>query len=237
MGRTIIIGDIHGCNREFCALLDQVSVGEEDRLILLGDLFDRGSESREVFRTVRGLAEDLGDRFVLLRGNHEDYLLAEKLTFRQRMIWDRVGRGATVESFRRYGERMEDAAPWIREHCRMFFREDGIQCVHAGLLVDPIEANDTYTLIHDHGIAERNCYAGPLTVVGHIALESPTWFAGDEQTTEELAYFEWIPLPTRGVICIDTGSGKGGWLSAMVIEDGENGRRFRLERASGPERA
>ena len=65
MGRTIIIGDIHGCNGEFCALLEQVSVGEEDRLILLGDLFDRGSESREVFRTVRGLAEDLGDRFVL----------------------------------------------------------------------------------------------------------------------------------------------------------------------------
>ena len=119
----------------------------------------------------------------------------------------------------------------------MFFREDGIQCVHAGLLVDPIEANDTYTLIHDHDIAERNCYAGPLTVVGHIALESPTWFAGDEQTTEELAYFEWNPLPTRGVICIDTGSGKGGWLTAMIIEDGGSGRRFRLERASGPERA
>ena len=119
----------------------------------------------------------------------------------------------------------------------MFFREDGIQCVHAGLLVDPIEANDTYTLIHDHGIAERNCYAGPLTVVGHIALESPTWFAGDEQTTEELAYFEWNPMPTRGVICIDTGSGKGGWLTAMIVEDGGNGRRFRLERASGPERA
>ena len=235
--RTIIIGDIHGCNRELCALLDQVCLGDSDCLILLGDLFDRGSESREVFRTVKHLAEDLGDRFVLLRGNHEDFLLQEKLTLRQRMIWDRVGRGATVESFRRYGERMEDTVPWIQEHCQMFYREDGLQCVHAGLLVDPIETNDTHTLIHDHGIVLRNCYTGPLTVVGHIALEAPTWFAGDEKTAEELAYIEWNPLPTRGVICIDTGAGKGGWLTAMIVEHGEDGQRFRLERASCLERA
>ena len=226
MGRTIIIGDIHGCNGEFCALLDQVSVGEEDRLILLGDLVDRGSESREVFRTVRGLAEDLGDRFVLLRGNHEDYLLAEKLSLLQKMVWSRVGRGTTVTSFQAHGERMEDAAPWIREHCKLFYRDEEIQCVHAGLMVDPIEVNDTNTLIHDHDIVQRNSYAGPLTVVGHIALEAPTWFAGDRETTEALPYEEWRPLPDRGTVCIDTGCGKGGHLTAMTVEDGQ----YRLER-------
>ena len=225
--RTIIIGDIHGCNGEFCALLDQVSVGEEDRLILLGDLFDRGSESREVFHTVKELAEQFGDRFVLLRGNHEDLLLQEKLTIRQRLIWDRVGRRTTVDSFRKYGERMEDAAPWLLEHCRLFYRNEGIQCVHAGLMVDPIEANDTQTMIHDHGVVLQNCYTGPLTVVGHIALEAPTWFAGDGETTEELPYDEWKPLPAQGIICSDTGSGKGGWLTAMIAENGQ----YRLERA------
>ena len=235
--RTIIIGDIHGCAAEFSALLDKVSPGAADRLILLGDLFDRGPDSREVFRMVQALAEQFGDRFTLLRGNHEDYLLQEKLTVLQRLIWEKVGRKATVDSFRKAGERMEDAAPWLREHCRMFFREDGIQCVHAGLMVDPIEVNDTQTMIHDHGIVLQNRYTGPLTIVGHIALEAPTWFAGDGETAEELAYIEWNPLPTRGTICIDTGCGKGGRLTAMVIEDGENGRRFRLEWASLTERA
>ena len=224
-GRSIIIGDIHGCNRELCALLEKVQPGEKDRLILLGDLFDRGPDSWEVFRTVQQLAEEMGERFTLLRGNHEDYLLQEKLTRVQRKIWDRVGRGTTVASFAAHGAKMEDAAPWLREHCRMFYRDEGIQCVHAGLKVDPIEANDTWTMIHDHEVVTMNCYTGPLTVVGHIGIEKPTWFAGDGETAEELPYGEWRPLPEKGIICIDTGCGKGGSLSAMIIK----GKEFRVQ--------
>ncbi len=219
--RSIIIGDIHGCNKELCTLLDKVRVDREDRIILLGDLFDRGPDSWEVFYTVKNLAREYGERFVLLRGNHEDYLLREKLTLTQRRIWDKVGKGTTVASFQAHGEKMEDAAPWIREHCRMYYKGEGFQCVHAGLMVDPIEVNDTETMIHDHGIALRNCYKGPLTVVGHIALEDPVWFAGDEETIEILPYEEWKDLPEKGTLCIDTGAGKGGRLTAMVIEDGK----------------
>ena len=36
---------------------------------------------------------------------------------------------------------------------------------------------------------------------------------------EALPEGTWAPLPERGVICIDTGCGKGGRLSAMVIRD------------------
>ena len=224
--RTIIIGDIHGCDRELRALLEKVRPQQEDRLILLGDLFDRGPESWEVFRTVQQLEKDFGERFVLLRGNHEDYLLREKLTWMEKRVWEKVGRGATVASFRAHGAAMEEAAPWIREHSRLFVRGEGFQCVHAGLLVDPVEVNDTRTLIHDHDIVRRNRYQGPLTVVGHIALPAPAWFAGDGETTEELEYGEERPLPETGIVCIDTGSGKGGFLTAMVIEDG----KYRLER-------
>ena len=229
--KKIIIGDVHGCNRELEDLLDAVKPGEEDRLILLGDLFDRGEESWEVFRTVQELASGFGPRFGLLRGNHEDYLLREKLTLVERRIWNHVGRKATVESFRVHGERMEDAASWLREHCRLFYRDEEIQCVHAGLMVDPIEVNDNRTLIHDHDVVLRNCYTGPLTVTGHIGLAAPTWFAGDGETAEELPYGEWRPLPEKGIICIETGCGKGGFLTAMTVEGG----RYRLDRCREPE--
>ena len=219
--RKIIVGDIHGCNRELRALLEKVCPGEEGRLILLGDLFDRGPDSWEVFRTVQELAEQFGEQFTLLRGNHEDYLLQEKLGWLQRRVWEKVGRGATVKSFEAHGEKMEDAAPWLREHCRLFYRDEEIQCVHAGLLVTPIEVNDRQTLVHDHEIVLRNIYRERLTVVGHIALKAPAWFAGDKETVEELPYGEKMLLPDKGVICIDTGCGKGGKLSAMVVEDGE----------------
>ena len=216
--RNIIIGDIHGCAKEFGELLDRVQPGPEDRLILLGDLFDRGPCSWEVFRKVQRLEKDFGERFILLRGNHEDYLLREKLTVRERMIWEKVGRAATVKSFAENGAKIKDAAPWLQEHCRNWWKGEGFQCVHAGLLVDPIEANDMQTMIHDHGVVFRNVYDGPLTVTGHVALERPTWFAGDGETVEELEYGVWKEMPEKGVICIDTGCGKGGKLSGMVIE-------------------
>lgn len=216
--RNIIIGDIHGCAKEFSELLDKVQPGPADRLILLGDLFDRGPCSWEVFEKVRRLEKAFGERFVLLRGNHEDYLLREKLTLKERLIWEKVGRGTTVLSFAQHEAKIKDAAPWLMEHCRNYWKGDGFQCVHAGLMVDPLEANDLHTMIHDHGVVFRNIYNGPLTITGHVALERPTWFAGDGETTKELAYGEWKPLPETGVICIDTGCGKGGRLSAMVIE-------------------
>ncbi len=217
--RTIIIGDVHGCADALEALLDKVHPSRKDTLVLLGDLFDRGPDSWEVFRQVQTLAEIHGERFVLLRGNHEDYLLQEKLTFSQRMIWERVGRSATVRSFRAHGRRMEDAVPWLREHCVLFWQGGGVQCVHAGLKVEPIEANDLRTLVHDHSIVLENKYAGPITVTGHIALEAPTWFAGDGITRKPLPPGEMLALPPRGVICIDSGCGKGGRLTAMVLEE------------------
>ena len=234
--RTIIIGDIHGCSGALRLLLAKIMPNpEEDKLVLLGDLFDRGPDSWGVFQMVRELAETYGDRFVLLRGNHEDYLLQRQLTLPQRIVWERVGRGTTVKSFKAHGARMEDSAGWIREHVVFYYREEGFQCVHAGLKIDPIEANDYYTMIHDHDIVMENVYAGPLTIVGHIALKKPTWFPGAGQPVKVLAesagqsvkapdgseILQMQELPGRGVICIDTGCGKGGRLTGMVIEDGK----------------
>ena len=48
--RTIIIGDIHGCDQKLHALLDKAHPGAEDRLILLGDLFDRAPNPGKYIR-------------------------------------------------------------------------------------------------------------------------------------------------------------------------------------------
>lgn len=218
--RSIIIGDIHGCHRALENLLDKLSPDpEQDRLILLGDLFDRGPDSWDVFQKVKSLAGQFEERFVLLKGNHEDYLLQPRLTIAQRMIWSGVGRQTTVRSFKAHGEKMEDSAAWIREHASMFYKDRFFQCVHAGIKIDPLELNDSYTLLHDHDVVPENLYQGPLTITGHIALQDPAWFAGDHETVETLPEETPLPLPERGVICIDTGCGKGGRLTGMIIED------------------
>ena len=230
--RTIIIGDIHGCSGTFETLLDRVKPDPaSDRLILLGDLFDRGPDSWQVFQKVKELETVFGDRFIFIRGNHEDYLLAKKLSFSEKMVWKRVGLNATVRSFKEHGALMEESAPWIREHCVLYYKGNGFQCVHAGIKVDPPELNDTWTLLHDHGTVWENRYSGPLTITGHIALDTPVWFAGDGKTITLLEPEKWISLPEYGIICIDAGCGKGGMLIGMVIEDGKfmlHGVRERL---------
>ena len=219
--RDIIIGDIHGCSHAYSQLLNRLALDPaSDRLILLGDLFDRGPDSWQVFQTVKAQAEVFRERFILLRGNHEDYLLSPRLTLRQRMMWNKVGRKETVRSFQEHGEAMESAAPWLAAHCRMYYKGAGFQCAHACVRVHPIEENDADTLVHDHQLIFLNRYAGPLTIVGHVALPGAAWFVGDEKTNKLLPEKVTSPLPQSGIICIDTGCGKGGKLTGMIIEKG-----------------
>ncbi|MBI5766285.1 MAG: metallophosphoesterase [Verrucomicrobia bacterium] len=73
-GRTIAIGDIHGCAREFEALLEKLALTSRDRLILLGDLVNRGPDSARVIALARAHAH------CALLGNHELRLLNYRKT-------------------------------------------------------------------------------------------------------------------------------------------------------------
>ena len=48
MSRTIVVGDIHGCYDELMDLLAKAELGEEDRVVSVGDLVTKGPKSREV---------------------------------------------------------------------------------------------------------------------------------------------------------------------------------------------
>lgn len=65
-GRMLIIGDIHGCYDELLALLDAAGIADDELVISVGDLVDRGPNPAGVvdfFRTRRAS--------VVLCGNHE----------------------------------------------------------------------------------------------------------------------------------------------------------------------
>jgi len=75
LGRTVVVGDIHGCYDELQDLLGRVGFAADDRLICVGDLVVKGEKSREVldlFASDARLSSVLGnhDRAVLrgLRG-------------------------------------------------------------------------------------------------------------------------------------------------------------------------
>lgn len=69
-GRDFVVGDVHGCFTELRQLLENVVFdGSRDRLFSVGDLVDRGPESRQV---LEWLAKPW---FYAVRGNHEQMAL------------------------------------------------------------------------------------------------------------------------------------------------------------------
>jgi Calcineurin-like phosphoesterase len=66
MGRTIVIGDIHGCFDELSDLLKLVELRTDDRVIAVGDLIGKGMRSGAVLDR---FIEDV--RFSSVVGNHD----------------------------------------------------------------------------------------------------------------------------------------------------------------------
>lgn len=77
-GRIIAVGDIHGCHLEFSDLLERLELSPGDTLILLGDLVNRGPDSRRVVEIARER------QAISLLGNHEARLLRYRRTGQRR---------------------------------------------------------------------------------------------------------------------------------------------------------
>lgn len=70
MGRTIVIGDIHGCFDELTDLLAKVGLNTDDRVVAVGDLIVKGKKNREVLELFMA-----DERFNSVMGNHDRALL------------------------------------------------------------------------------------------------------------------------------------------------------------------
>lgn len=96
--RIIFIGDIHGHLDEFLNLLDKLQFSKEnDRLILLGDLVDRGPKSAEVVTK----AMEMG--IECIRGNHDQ----RYLDIEAKVNWHKKNPNNTIPSVLRNKEKME----------------------------------------------------------------------------------------------------------------------------------
>jgi len=204
MGRTIVVGDVHGCADELDALLAKARFASGDALVFVGDLVARGPDSRRVL----ALARQLGARSV--RGNHEHKLLAWRRKPRDVRLGEahaRVARELDADDWRA----LEQAPLWLD------LRSHGARVVHAGVVpgtpldetppeallkMRTLDARGRWSDDADAGRPWGEKYAGPPHVVfGHYAARDPQLHA-------------WAT-------CLDTGCVYGGALTAMVLDDGE----------------
>ena len=118
---TYAIGDVQGCYDELQALLERVGFNRtRDRLWFVGDLVNRGPKSLQVLRFVK----ELGDRAVVVLGNHDLHLLTqhEGLERKDDTFDDVLGAPDARE-----------LVHWVRTR-PMMHAEGNFAMVHAGLL-------------------------------------------------------------------------------------------------------
>ena len=116
------IGDVQGCFDELRQLLVQVNFGTGDRLWFVGDLVNRGPKSADTLRFV----QDLGDRAVVVLGNHDLHLVTQ---------FEGFERTRRDDSFADVLEAPDAGAlvGWLRTR-PMMHADGGWAMVHAGLL-------------------------------------------------------------------------------------------------------
>ncbi len=118
-----LVGDVQGCDDALGRLLAECGYSpSRDRLVVLGDLVNRGPQSLAVLRRLRALE---GAATCLL-GNHDLHLLASSFGGRKRKPDD------TIDEILDAPDR--DAwLGWLRQQ-RMAVVEAGWLCVHAGVV-------------------------------------------------------------------------------------------------------
>lgn len=120
---TYAIGDLQGCYEPLLRLLDYISFDRgRDRLWFVGDLVNRGPQSLEVLRFVRGL----GDAAVVVLGNHDLHLIMQSEGH------GRANREDTLGPVLAAPDRMA-LLDWLRRR-PLFHVEGEFAMVHAGLL-------------------------------------------------------------------------------------------------------
>jgi serine/threonine protein phosphatase 1 len=209
MSVTYAIGDIHGSLDKLKSLIAacREDAGSRDMfLVCLGDYIDRGPESAGVVRFMLSLQEEMRDRLIALKGNHEAWALAILDGEAPPTSWLLNGGAATLES---YGVGGVQNLPrthldWMRS--LRLTHDDGRRFfVHAG--VDPQRAlgaqeESTLLWIREPFLDDERDY-GRLVVHGHTPLRTAK------------------PDLRSNRLNLDTAAVFGGPLTAAVFDDAQ----------------
>ena len=205
-GRTIVLGDIHGCLAALRTLLEAIGPQPNDTIITLGDYVDRGPDSRGVIEELTGLRSQC--RLVPLLGNHDEMFLdicgGQKELFD---AWLLFGGAATVAS---YDGRVPEGVPG--EHldflgdCPSFYEAERHFFVHGSYLAHLPLGQQPADVLRWESLKFRqpgpHC-SGKTAIVGHTAQR--------DGEILDLGYLK----------CIDTCCYGEGWLTALDVDSGQ----------------
>ncbi len=193
-GRTIVIGDVHGCCDELQDLLRVLRPAADDRLISVGDLICKGPDARGVLDWARATPN-----LECVVGNHELRFLKhwKKGTRSEEKAYD-------ADAYRQLGDGCEDDMRWI-SGWPSFVTGPGFLVVHGGF--DPSESLEWQS---------RSQLANLRRLPG-----GAPWY--ESYKDKRLAVFgHWArraPVVRDNAIGLDTGCVYGVALTALILPE------------------
>lgn len=224
MGRTFVIGDIHGGLKALLQVLERAKVTPEDKLIFLGDYVDGWSDSANVVTYLIDLSRQ--NTCVFLRGNHDDLTHRWLKNGEINDQWLQHGGQTSIDAYRQFSEEAKkDHIKFFDEMFNYYIDQDNRLFVHAGFtnLKGPEQEYNPIPFYWDRTLWE-------------LALSvNPGLKPGDQRFPKRLELFTEIfightpvtrigheePVNAANVYNIDTGAAFKGKLSIMNVESKE----------------
>lgn len=234
-----VISDIHGCYREYMALLEKLCLSEEDHLYILGDAVDRGPAPMKVLQDlvrrknttfIMGNHDFLFWYFLGSRGlnlSNKDLSACDPDDIKDFQTWLEDGGITTAKQYMRLPREERDRIDKWLEKAGAYetIKAGGKTYVlaHAGIAGFkegvPLEAYDFMDFIHMRTDYDKRYYEDSHTFV--ITGHTPTPCIRKDQMA--------MVYEGNGHIAIDCGCVYGGRLAAYCIETGKavyvDGRR------------
>lgn len=202
-GRTLAIGDIHGCLGALEDLEQIVGFNENDTIIALGDYIDRGPESKGVLDWMIAAKEKYN--LITLLGNHEEMMVESKLGAEAYYFWTMNGGEDTLNSFRCSLREIPDPYWEFIESCKLYHETDRHIFVHAGLEpMIPVDEQESDVLCWLRFRDLKPHMSNKMVICGHTPQKAN------------------LPGVRPHAICIDTYAfDHKGYLTCLDVDTGE----------------
>jgi serine/threonine protein phosphatase 1 len=204
MGRTIAIGDIHGASRALAALLDAIQPTPDDQIIALGDYVSRGIDSAGVIE--RLIALRLQTQLVCLRGSHEEMMMRSRNNPAELRFWLSVGGEMALMSYAplrmNLTLRSVPDSHWefLDDFCVDRFETETHLFAHGGVDPELPMASQSPAVLRWKSFGRAKPHeSGKVLICGHTPQSSG------------------LPNDKGFAICIDTGAGSGGPITALDV--------------------